>query len=145
MPSATRTMIIRRPVSQVFAFFVDPANDMKWRPNVKEINAETTRRVGGRIHQVIAGPGGRRVPADIEITAYDPETAYGFAVVAGPVRPEGRFEFNGLDDASTEVTFSLKAELGGLKKLFMGGPVQKSMDGEMANLDNARQILEGSG
>jgi uncharacterized protein YndB with AHSA1/START domain len=145
MPSATRTTIIRRPVREVFAFFADPSNDMKWRPNVKEINAETTRRVGGRIHQVIAGPGGRSIPADIEITVYDPDVDYAFVVVAGPVRPEGRFQFNAIDAGSTEVTFTLKATVGGLKKLFMGGSVQKSMDGEMANLDKARQILEGSG
>lgn len=144
MPSATRTTTIRRPVHEVFAFFADPANDTKWRDQVKEIKAETTRRVGGRIHQVIAGPGGRSIPADIEITAYDPPEKYGFKVIAGPVRPEGKFEFQDVDGSSTEVSFSLSASIGGLKKLFMSGAVQKSMDGEMAALDKARQILEGT-
>jgi len=37
----------------------------------------------------------------------------------------------------------LSAELGGLKKLFMSGPVQSSMDGEMRALDTAKALLEG--
>ena len=35
-------------------------------------------------------------------------------------------------------------ELAGLKKIFMSKPVQKSMDAEMANLDNEKRILEGA-
>jgi uncharacterized membrane protein len=145
MPSAARTFVVKRPVQDVFAFFTEPANDMKWREHVKEISAENIRRgVGTRIHQVIAGPGGRAIAADIEVTLYDKDLVYGFSVVQGPVRPEGRFDFQEIDEHTTEVTFTLRAELGGLKKLFMSGPVQKSMDGEMANLDKAKQLLESS-
>jgi uncharacterized protein YndB with AHSA1/START domain len=136
-------MVIKRPIAEVFAFFADPANDLRWRDHVKEMKAETTRRVGGKVHQVIAGPGGRSTPADLEITQYDPPDRYGFAVVAGPVRPKGRFDFTDLEDGTTQVTFTLDASLGGLKKLFMSRPVQKSMDGEMAALDKAKQLLEG--
>ena len=39
---------------------------------------------------------------------------------------------------------SLRAELGGLKQVFMSKPVQKSMDGEMAGLDRAKELLESS-
>ena len=42
------------------------------------------------------------------------------------------------------MTFSLRAELTGVKKLLMAGPVQKSMDAEMANLDKAKAILESA-
>jgi uncharacterized protein YndB with AHSA1/START domain len=144
MPSAQRTITINRPVSDVFAFFTDPTNDQKWRAHVKEIRAEEAPEVGARIHQVVAGPGGRGIPADIEVTAYEPDTLYTFVVVAGPARPDGEFRFRASSDGGTEVTFSLRAELGGLKKLFMSKPVQKSMDAEMANLDKAKAVLESS-
>ena len=144
MPSAQRTLIIARPVETVFAFFTDPDNDPKWRPAVKEIKAEAPPAVGARIHQVVAGPGGRGIPADIEITAYEPGARYGFAVVAGPVRPHGEMQFAATSEGGTEVTFALGVELTGFKKILMGRPVQKSMDGEMANLDRAKQLLEGS-
>ena len=40
---------------------------------------------------------------------------------------------------------TLDAQLSGLKKLFMGGMVQKSMDGEMGSLDTLKRVFEGQG
>jgi len=141
MPHAKRIVLINRPPAEVFAFFSDPANDPSWRSGVKDIHAHGEPAVGGVIHQTIAGPMGRGIPADIEITAYDAPTRYAFQVVAGPARPSGEFTFAPAGDG-TEVTFSLSAELRGVKKLLMAGPVQKSMDGEMAALDRAKAALE---
>lgn len=142
MPEGARTLVIDRPVDEVFAFFADPANDIKWRPHVKEISARGAMGVGAQIHQVIAGPGGRGIPADIEVTVYEPATRYAFRVIAGPARPVGEFRFAPEGDG-TAVTFSLRAELSGVKKLFMSRPVQSSMNGEMAALDTAKAIIEG--
>jgi uncharacterized protein YndB with AHSA1/START domain len=144
MPSAQRTLVIARPVSAVFAFFTDPANDVKWRSHVKEMSAEGPIAVGSRVHQVIAGPGGRGIPADLEITAYERDQRYAFDVVAGPVRPRGDMRFAPTAEGGTEMTFTLGAELGGLKKLLMSKPVQKSMEGEIADLDKAKALLETS-
>ncbi|HCO03447.1 MAG TPA: hypothetical protein DIT48_08840 [Actinobacteria bacterium] len=143
MPAANRTLVIGRPPEQVFAFFTDAANDQKWRPHVKEISANGPIGVGARIHQVVAGPGGRGISADIEVTAYEPSAHYAFRGTAGPVRPEGDFHFVPSGEV-TMVTFALSAELGGVKKLFMSRPVQSSMDGEMAALDTAKLLIEGS-
>jgi hypothetical protein len=41
------------------------------------------------------------------------------------------------------VTLSLSADLGGLKKLVLSRPVQKSMNGEVAGLDTAKRVIEG--
>lgn len=143
MPSAQRTIVIDRPADQVFAFFANPANDKTWRPHVKEIAAEGPPAVGSRIHQVVDGPGGRGIAADIEVTAYDPPTRYAFLVVAGPARPKGEFRFVP-SGVGTEVQFSLSAEIGGLKRFLLTGPVQKSMDGEVAALDTAKRLIESS-
>ena len=40
------------------------------------------------------------------------------------------------------MTFSLDAQLTGLRKLLMGSMVQKTMDSEVRNLDNAKRLLE---
>jgi len=142
MPSAQRTITIDRPPDQVFAFFSDPANDQKWRPHVKEIAAEGAPGVGRRIHQVVEGPMGRGIAADIEVSAYEPPNRYAFQVVAGPARPRGEFTF-APSGTGTQATFSLSADLGGLKGLLLGRPVQASMDGEMASLDTAKRQIEG--
>ncbi len=142
MPAARRTIVIDRPIEAVFAFFTTPSNDLRWRPHVREIDGPAEMGTGARIHQVVAGPGGRGIAADIEVTGYAPPSAYAFTVVAGPARPQGAYAFTSAGPTSTEVTFSLSAQLGGLKKLVMAGPVQKSMDGEMAALDTAKRLLE---
>jgi uncharacterized protein YndB with AHSA1/START domain len=142
MPHAERTITINRPPADVFAFFTDPANDPRWRPHVKEIAAEGPPGVGARIHQVVEGPGGRGIAADIEVTQYEPDRRYAFQVVAGPARPRGEFQFSPVT-SGTDVRFSLSADLGGLKKLLMSGAVQSSMNGEMSGLDKAKTLLEG--
>jgi uncharacterized protein YndB with AHSA1/START domain len=142
MPSATRSITVDRPIDEVFEFFTDPANERRWRTHVKEISAEGPVAVGTRIHQVIAGPAGRGIAADLEVTRYERPTDYAFQVVAGPVRPRGEFRFTPVGDATT-VSLSLAAELNGLKKLLLTRSVQRSMDGEMRALDRAKAFIEG--
>jgi uncharacterized protein YndB with AHSA1/START domain len=143
MPSAQRNIVINRPVEEVFAFFTDPSKELTWRPAVKEIAAEGPISVGSKVHQVVKGPGGRGIPADIEVTAYEPSARYAFKVIAGPVRPVGEFRF-AAQDGNTTVSFALTAELSGLKKMMMARPVQRSMDGEMQALDRAKAAIESS-
>lgn len=140
MPNAERSITINRPIADVFAFFADAENDPQWRGAVKEIRRDGPLRTGARYHQLVAGPGGRPVAADIEVTGYEPTSLVSFKVIAGPVRPEGSYRFRE-SGAGTEITFSLHCELPGLKKL-MSKQVQASMDSEMANLDTAKKILE---
>ena len=143
MPSAQRTIVINRPVDEVFAFFTDPANERTWRTHLQEVSASGPIAVGSRIHQVVKGPGGRGIAADVEVTDFEPARRYAFRVVAGPVRPTGEFRFVAEGDATT-VSFSLAADLRGLKKLLMSRPVQRSMNGEMQALDRAKAVIERS-
>jgi uncharacterized protein YndB with AHSA1/START domain len=144
MPHAERTILIARPQSQVFAFFADAENDIRWRPGVTMIRREGALAVGARYLQRVKGPGGREIPADIEVTALDPGEQVGFRGVAGPVRPQGRYTFRPAD-GGTAVTFTLDAELTGIKKLLMAKAVQKTMEAEVANLDKAKALLESGG
>ena len=142
MPSAQHSVRIARPVAEVFAFFTDPANETKWRSgHLKEFRADGPLAVGTRIRQVLAGPMGRDINADIEVTAREPNARYAFATVGGPVRPTGTFEFRPAGEG-TEVSLRLDASLSGVKKLLMGASVQKAMDGEVAALDRAKAVLE---
>lgn len=141
MPAAQRTIEIARPVQEVFAFFSDPANDPSWRSGVKEIHAHGAPEVGAVVHQTVAGPMGRGIPADIEITAYEPGVRYAFRGVSGPVRPVGEYRF-APTGSGTSVTFSLSADLGGLKGVVLAKQVQRTMDREVASLDRAKALLE---
>lgn len=80
--------------------------------------------------------------ADIRVTAFEPSRRVAFEGISGPVRPRGEYRFEE-DGSGTRVTFDLAVELSGLKALVMAGPVQRSMDGEVAALARAKAHLEG--
>jgi uncharacterized protein YndB with AHSA1/START domain len=141
MPSAQRTITIRRPVSEVFAFVADGLNGPKWRPGILDIAHASGEGVGAVYTQGVKGPGGRRIAADYEITVLEPDRRLGFKAIAGPVRPTGEYRFASTADG-TELAFSLEAELSGLKRLLMSGAVQSTMDAEVAALERLKQVLE---
>ena len=103
-----------------------------------EVEALGPMQQGTVVRQRLAGPGGRAIPADLRVTTYETNTRYSFEVIAGPVRPHGDFRFLSLPEG-TEVSFSLSAELGGVKKWVMERSVQRAMDSEVAALDDAKR------
>jgi uncharacterized protein YndB with AHSA1/START domain len=144
MPQAERTIVIARPQAEVFAFFAEAENDPQWRSAVTLIKREGPLAVGARYTQRVAGPGGREVPADFELTKFEPDAEIAFHGTSGPVRPDGGYTFAAVE-GGTSVTFRLSAELTGINKVVMGKPVQKAMDAEMASLDKAKAVLESRG
>src|SRR4051794_16170525 len=107
MLQASGEVIIARPVEEVFAFLAEGENTMKWRASVTEIQliSGQSGKVGARYRQAMRGPGGN-VPADFEITRADPGKLLAFRVTAGPVRPEGRYDFEAVPEG-TRVRFTL--------------------------------------
>ena len=141
MPSAQGSVVIHRPVEEVFSFVADGETAMKWRPGVLDVKRLSGEGVGGAYRQGVKGPGGRRIAADYEVTAFEPNRLIAFKAIAGPVRPSGEYRFES-SDGGTKVSFALNAELGGWKKLLMGRAVQSTMEAEVATLDNLRRLLE---
>ena len=141
MPSAERTVTINRPVDEVFRFLADGTKAKLWRSGVLDVDLVSGEGLGARYSQGVRGPGGRRIPADYEITEFEPNAKIGFRATAGPVRPEGSFTFEGMG-TGTILTFALQAELTGWKRLVMGGAVQSTMDTEMVALDRLKDLLE---
>jgi uncharacterized membrane protein len=142
MPAAQRSIVINRAVDDVWTFVTDGANAPKWRPGVLDVSKVSGSGVGEVWKQGVKGPGGRRIDADYEVTAWEPGRRMAFRAIAGPVRPTGEYAF-AQEDGGTRLSFSLDAQLSGLKKLLMGGAVQSSMNSEMAALDRLKAILEG--
>jgi uncharacterized protein YndB with AHSA1/START domain len=142
MPSAQRSIVIKRPVPEVWSFVADGTTALRWRSAVTDIAHVSGHGVGEVWKQGVKGPGGRRIDADYQITELEPNRLLAFKAIAGPVRPTGEYRLAAENDG-TRLFFSLRAELGGLKKLLMGGPVQSSIDAEMAAMDRLKAILEG--
>lgn len=59
---------------------------------------------------------------------------------AGPVHPHGRYDFEATEGGS-RLTFTLDAEVSGIRKLLMGGMVQRTMEAEVAAIDNVKRLI----
>jgi uncharacterized protein YndB with AHSA1/START domain len=144
MQQAQGSVTIARPVDAVFAYLTDGEKCPQWRSGVLDIKRVTgDGGLGTRYRQGVKGPMGRRIAADYEVTAYEPNRRIEFQAVAGPARPHGRYDL-APDDGGTRVSFALDAQLSGLRKLFMGAAVQRTMDAEVKALDQLKQVLEAS-
>jgi uncharacterized membrane protein len=140
MPAAENSVVVSRPRSEVFAFVADHENDPKWRPGVLDIKRASGEGQGAVYTQGVKGPIGKRIDADFEVTAYQPDTLLAFRTLGGPVQPEGSYRFEDAD-GGTRVSLSLNATLRGAQKL-MAPMVSKSMRNEVAALDNLKRVLE---
>ncbi len=140
MPEATNTVQIARPAAEVFAFLADGTNDRRWRAGVLDVARKSGEGKGAIYEQGVKGPFGRRVPADYEITDYEPDRRIAFRAIAGPVRPEGSYEVEPAD-GGTRVTFALSCSPSGLAKL-MTPMVARTMRSEVTRLEQLRTVLE---
>ena len=141
MSEARHQVTIRKPASEVFGFIADGLDGPKWRSGVLDMAHVSGSGVGATYKQGVKGPGGRRIDADYRVTTYEPNSRLAFEAIAGPVRPRGQYV---LEEVATRLTFALHAELGGIKKLLMGGAVQKTMDSEVEATERLKSLLESS-
>lgn len=141
MPEARHQVTISRPAGEVFAFIANGLNGAKWRSGILDLAHVSGSGVGAIYKQGVKGPGGRRVDADYRVTSYEPNARLAFEAIAGPVRPAGEYVLEEVD-GGTRLTFALRAELGGIKKLLMGGAVQKTMDSEVLATERLKSLLE---
>jgi len=144
MPAATHTVTIPAPPDAVFAFLADGENAPSWRPGVLDIKHVSGSGVGAAYAQGVKGPGGRRIAADFEVTAYDPPHRLAFRATAGPVRPDGEYVLEPAPGGTT-LTFSLHADLSGLKGLILGRSVQTTMDSEVHSIERIPAAMAGAG
>jgi uncharacterized membrane protein len=142
MAHAEKEVVVAKPVTEVFNFLADGANNTKWRSGVVSIELKSgqTGQMDAEYHQILKGPGGRKISGDFKITTLMPNEKLSFIVTSGPARPTGVFEF-AQDNNFTKVKFTLDYQPKGLAKL-MGPMIQKTMNSEVAQLDALRQVLE---
>jgi len=145
MAHASNSVIIARPIEEVFDFLADGSNNTRWRPSVIEISRSGgPDGVGATYKQGLKGPGGRRIDGDYRVTTFERPRELAFEVIAGPARPSGRYQLDTPTAGQTRVQFELDLQLRGLQKL-MGPMIQRTMDGEVKLLDRLKAVLETSG
>lgn len=141
MAHAEHTVVINRPIADVFDFLADGTNNRRWRSNVLEIERVSGDGVGSIYKQFIRGPGGRTIAGDYRITDHARPRRLSFQVITGPGRPTGTFALAAIGDRQTRLTFSLDLRPTGLMRL-AAPMIARQVRTEVYAIDELKQVLE---
>jgi len=141
----TAEVAIRRPLGEVAAYMIDPANDPTWIGGVREVRMETPPplQVGSRVARV-AHFLGRRVEYVNEVTALDEARVLDMRSVKAPFPMRVTYSFEPTDGgAETIVRNRVRGAPGGFFAVF--GPllaplVKRSVQ---KDLERLRDRLQG--
>jgi uncharacterized protein YndB with AHSA1/START domain len=141
MATFENTVMIARPIQDVFAFLSDLENIPKWNYAIVETRkvSEGPVGVGTVYHQVRSVPS--RSEERLEITTYDPPRQLGLRGRLGPFVSR---LFYALDAApeGTRVTNRVELELGGPGRLLGRVAVPRVRDAVATNLRKLKELLE---
>lgn len=136
------SVIINRPVEEVFAFVADQTNAPQWQDGLLEVRRVTDGPIGvGTKHTVVRKFLGRRMELTNEYIRYEPNRQVTFKGDTGPAR----FEVSYLTEATavgTKVTCQMQMEQGGLFGLaepFMARSLKRDF---AANFRDLKALLE---
>lgn len=113
-----KSVVISRPVEDVFDFMADPENDMKWQSGVLDSRktSEGPKGVGTTEESEIQFLG-RRIKSTLEVTQYEPNRKIQYKTTSGPIPFEAKYILNSLADGDTKVTIDAEGDVGGFFKL----------------------------
>ena len=144
MFTAENTVLIRRPVSEVFAYVTDPTKIAEWRTNVLEIIGYEPPLHLGSTYEIAEREMGRHQFGQ-HVTAYEPDRLIVTETTSGAVRPLQRYSFESTADGGTRYTARLDITTHGVMRLFeplMRGRVRKRM---VTYGENLKRNLESPG
>jgi uncharacterized protein YndB with AHSA1/START domain len=102
------TVVIDRPIDEVFAFLANGENDTKFSARVLEIAKTTDGPIGvGTVYASTVKDGGVKFKRQFKLTEFDPPTKIRWTEIStGPViTPEGGYDLAPAGDGKTELSF----------------------------------------
>lgn len=114
------SVYIQRPPEEVFEYYSDPSNQRNWQSGVEsaEWTSEGPHGAGSTLKSV-SNFLGRKIEADLEITAWDPPRQMAYKTVNGPMPFETTATLEAQGDG-TLLTHQVQGEFGGFFKLAEG-------------------------
>ena len=142
MIKAEHSVLINRPLEEVFAFSVDPAREPEWQDGVVAAGYSpgSAPGVGAEVFETRKFMG-FEMTSKLKITEYQPNKLFVGKVIEGPVKFEVREVFEAIN-GNTKISISIEAEPGGFFKL-AEGLVEKQLESQLrADYDRAKKLLE---
>jgi uncharacterized protein YndB with AHSA1/START domain len=141
MINIERSIVIDRPVEQVFAYVTDASKAPGWQGGVEAVEGQAST-VGSQYTEVRKFMG-REMRSVLELTAFEPNARWAAKVVKGPVPYEVSIQFEP-SDGGTRLTTRVDGEPTGFFKVAEGmvkGQLEKSIEEDIKRL---KGILEGA-
>jgi polyketide cyclase/dehydrase/lipid transport protein len=138
-----RSIVIRRPIEDVYSFAVSPETVSQW----SAVPLEAKRLSGGSFGagstaHFVATFLSRRISATFEVTEYQPARRFVAKATSGPFPIVNIMRFEPLGPAETRMTQTIEAEPGGFLKI--AEPILVRLGGRrlQKSLANLKNLLE---
>jgi uncharacterized protein YndB with AHSA1/START domain len=137
-----KSIIIDRPIEEVFAFVGDLETGIQWQSALLEVRRTTQGPLGvGTQFTSVRKFMGQKVEATVEYVAYEPNKQITFRSISGPSPFEQSFLFESAAEG-TRLTSILELQTGGLMGLadpLVSAGVKREMDASFGDL---KDLLE---
>lgn len=140
MPAIEHSVVINRPLEDVFAYLVDIEKQLQWQAGLLKSEVTSRGPMGvGTTYLQVGQLIGHTIEWNSEVTEYTPNRILSFRSVAGSFTIRGRVTFEAIQ-GSARVSIAIEADVEGI----WSGPLLTDMVKTRieANLSNAKNILE---
>jgi uncharacterized protein YndB with AHSA1/START domain len=134
---------IQRPVAQVFDFVAAPENYSKWMDGVTGAKSISGPLGVGSQVQLQGRVALWNMDSPMQVTAYEPNRAFGMQGMVGPLFYDGKWEFEPTGGAGTRLTVSGEFRMAGLWRLAEPLLASEVQNGEAKELEKIKVQLEG--
>lgn len=135
------TVMVRRPIEEVFGFLADFENIPRWNYAIVETHKVSQGAVGvGTIYQQVRSVP-RRSEEHFEVTAYNPPRQLEIRGQLGPFPSCLSYALDAIPEG-TRITNSVELELRGPGRLLGRVAVPRVRDAVAANLQKLKELLE---
>ncbi len=140
------SVVINRPVDEVFEFLANSENDPQWQSGAQEVMKTSEGPIGvGTTFTTVSRLLGRRLESTVEYTAYEPNKRLAGKATSGPIPFQFETTFEPAAEGGTKVTNSGEGDAGGFFKLaepLVARMLRRQFDTNSANL---KDLLEAQG
>lgn len=136
------SILIERPVKQIFDFMSTPENDFQWQYGTlasARISEGASQR--GTAFRSIGHLMGRRIQSTFEVTEYEPNRKYSFKSLSGPLQSCTSYTFE-IDKGVTQISISTQVNAINFFQVNQG-VLEKGMKKQLKeNLARLKDLLE---
>lgn len=141
MIKVEKSIIIHRPIEEVFAYVGDQTNAPQWQPGLLEVRRTTDGPLGvGTQHTFVRKFMGRKMEASSEYVTYEPNKRITFRTTSGPVALKASYLVEPTADG-TRLTSQIEmqaAGLFGLAEPLIAASLGREMEASFSDLVSIR-------